>query len=415
MFNRQVNRWWLVVAGALGCAGGAGVVATYVLGIFVKSISAEFGWGRSYVTAGISCFYIVSGLGSLVLGSVLARYSIRWITTLSVLLFAASIVAVSLLPPSVVIFCLVFAFMGFFGSAATAMPYAIAIARRFDRNRGTALALVVSGSGLGALFMPNIASAVLIEHGWRAGYMVVGLFVGAVSLTGLILFFRDPPRAEGAPIPTHTSLLDIYRSGSTFWLIALSILAISVALVGLITNMVPILTDRGIAPIDAASVVGLLGAASWVSRIGLGVLLDRVHAKYIAAGIFLISAVGIAMIAQGASGPLLYTAAVCIGLGIGAEADLLTFMMSRYFPIDALPRALGAVWIFWAWGNGAGVFLGSLSYDLTGSYDIALYTFLALAGVACVLVLRLGSYVTPVAHDVIAPSREPAPPPGAAR
>src|ERR1044072_4770205 len=100
MFNKPVNRWWTVVAGALGNAAGTGVVATYVLGVFVKNISDEFGWERSYTTAGISCLFIASGIGSLVLGSLMARWSIRAITILFLSLFSSSIIAVGFMPSS---------------------------------------------------------------------------------------------------------------------------------------------------------------------------------------------------------------------------------------------------------------------------------------------------------------------------
>ncbi|MGE4307351.1 MAG: MFS transporter, partial [Novosphingobium sp.] len=341
MFNKPVNRWWTVFAGALGNAVGTGVVASYVLGVFVKNISDDFGWERSYATAGISCLFIVSGFGSLVLGSLMSRWSIRAITILFVSLFSLSIMAVGIIPSSLLLFCLLFSAIGFFGSAATAMPYAVAISRQFDSNRGIALALMVSGAGFGALLLPSFANWLMESHGWRVGYMGIGLLVGVVALAGLIFCFRTPPLDN----PPHAekvtlNLKQIFTSSSTFWLIALSILSISIALVGLITNLVPILTDRGISSAKAASIVGLLGAASWISRLAVGLLLDRIHAKFVAAGVFLLSALGIITLALSGSGFGIYLAALFLGLGIGAEADLITFIMSRYFPPHALSRAL---------------------------------------------------------------------------
>lgn len=395
MFTKPVNRWWTVVAGALGCAVGAGVVATYVLGVFVKSISTEFGWDRSYTTAGISCFFVVSGIGSLVLGSVMARWPIRAVAIWFVSLFSLSIMSVAILPKSLFLFCLIFSLMGFFGAAANAMPYAIAISRQFDHNRGLALALMVTGSGFGALLLPNYANLLMENYGWRAGYLGIGLLVGIISLVGLVFCFRTPPPDTAHAARKGLSLVEIYQSGRTFWFIALSILCVSVALIGLITNLVPILTDRGVSPAKAASIVGILGAASWISRLGVGILLDRIHAKYVAVAIFLVSAVGIGIFALETGSVGIYIAAVCVGLGIGAEADLLTYMMSRYFPAESLSRALGAVWIFWAWGNGAGVFLGSLCYDLTGNYDLAFIIYIGLTLVSSGLILQLGSYKFP--------------------
>lgn len=396
MFNKPVNRWWTVFAGALGNAVGTGVVASYVLGVFVKNISDDFGWERSYTTAGISCLFIVSGIGSLILGSLMTRWSIRKITILFVSLFSLSVMAVGVMPKSLLLFCLIFSSIGFFGAAATAMPYAIAISRQFDSNRGIALALMVSGAGFGALLLPIFANWLMESYGWRVGYVGVGLLVGVVALAGLIFCFRTPP----IETPVHAainapSLRGIFTSSGPFWLIALSILSISIALVGLITNFVPILTDRGISPAKAASMIGLLGAASWISRIAVGLLLDRIHAKYVAAGVFLLAALGIVTTALSGSGSGIYLAAVLLGLGIGAEADLITFTMSRYFPPQSLSRALGAVWIFWAWGNGLGVFAASLSYDLTGSYNLAFLLFGVLALISCVIILQLKAYAFP--------------------
>jgi MFS family permease len=107
---------------------------------------------------------------------------------------------------------------------------------------------------------------------------------------------------------------------------------------------------------------------------------------------FLIIATGCTLIISGVSGPWLAFAAILIGLGMGAETDLLTYTVSRYFPPRALSRALGAVWIFFAWGSAAGVFAGSLSYDYTGSYATALWLYFGCALCSAAVTLFLGAY-----------------------
>lgn len=399
MFSKPLNRWWMVVAGTLANAVGVGVVAAYVLGVFTKSISAEFGWERSYATAGLSCLFVISGFGTLALGALLTKWPIRRVTMLFVVIFALSLIAIGFMPKSFLLFCILYSCIGFFGAGATAMPYAIAISSKFDSNRGLALAIMVSGAGVGGLLMPSYASWLMGHYGWRGGYIGIGLLVGIVALVSLVLFFRSPPvpqlKEGGLPPP---SFGEIIRSSRAFWLISLPIFGISIALVGLTTNLIPILTDRGITPTHAAKVVGLLGAASWISRFGIGILLDRIHAKYIASGIFLVSAVGTLIIAVSGNSAGIYLAAILLGLGLGSEADLITFTVSRYYPAEALSRAMGAVWIFWAWGNGIGVFLASLSYDLTGDYSLAFLLFGGLALLSTVLILQLGPYTYPVRH-----------------
>lgn len=398
MFDKPINRWWTVLAGAMGCSVGAGMISVYALGVFVKDIADEFAWGRSYVSAGLTCFFFVSGLGSVALGSLMARWPMRRVVILFVSLFALALGLVAALPKSLVLFCILFALMGFFGSAATPMPYAVAISRTFDRNRGLALALMVSGSGFGALLLPTYANELREAYGWRIGYIGVGTLVALVSLIALIFFFRNPPGRPPEFGKRATSIVEVYRSGATFWLISGSIFCISIALVGATSNMVPILTDRGMPADKAAYILGLSGAASWISRLGVGILVDRMHAKYVAVGIFIIGLLGLVLLEVGGEGLGLFAAAVCIGIGIGAEADLLTYLMSRYFAPEALSRALGAAWMFWAWGIGIGVFAGSLSYDLTGNYSAALYAFSALAVVSIIAAMLLGTYRFPPEH-----------------
>jgi MFS family permease len=81
-----------------------------------------------------------------------------------------------------------------------------------------------------------------------------------------------------------------------------------------------------------------------------------------------------------------------LGLGVGAEAEYVSYATSRYYRAERLSKSLGAIWIFFAWGAGAGVLVGSASYDLYGSYMNALYVFAALALLAVIVVLTLGSY-----------------------
>jgi len=154
MFTQPVNRWWNVVAGALCAAVGAGVVGVYMFGVFAKSIGAEFGWSRVSVSLGLTAFALASGVGSLTLGLAIDRFGLRKVTSIYVLLFGGSIALVPLLPARLEYFVTAFAVMGFFGSAATVLPYATAICNWFDRERGLALGLVNAGTGIGAALMP---------------------------------------------------------------------------------------------------------------------------------------------------------------------------------------------------------------------------------------------------------------------
>ena len=77
MTSKTFSKWSTVLAGLVGSAANISVVASYVFGLFIKAISAEYGWLRSEMTVAITCFYIFAGLGSLCLGVIISRWSIR--------------------------------------------------------------------------------------------------------------------------------------------------------------------------------------------------------------------------------------------------------------------------------------------------------------------------------------------------
>jgi MFS family permease len=397
MFNNTINRWWSVVAGGLGCAAGSGVVSSFVFGLYIKAISAEYGWGRSITTSSFLCFYVACGIGCVSLGHIMARWGVRRAALLFTVLFALSLIAVGLVPRSLPLFCVAFAAVGFFGSAASALPYAVAIAAWFDKGRGTALALAVSGTGVSAALIPYYANWLMSKYGWRGGYIGVGVFCGIVSVIGLTLFFRMPANYEAHRSPGLGNWRGIIAA-SSFWKIALPVFLISIAMMGIINNLASILTDRGSGLADAAALMGLAGAASWISRLLVGVLLDRIHVRFVSAAIFSLVAVGVGCILAGEVGMGAKIAAVSIGLGIGSEADLIAYAVSRYFDHEDLSGALGSTWLFWTWGGAIGALIGSASFDISGSYAAALVIYLLLSCLSALLILRLGAYSEQAPH-----------------
>jgi predicted MFS family arabinose efflux permease len=392
MTSKTFSKWSTVLAGLVGSAANISVVASFVFGLFIKAISAEYGWLRSEMTVAITCFYIFAGLGSLCLGVIISRWSIRWPSIIFVTIAAAALGSIALLPRSVLLLSIVFSITGFFGSAANSMPYAVAIARWFDRNRGLALAIAMSGTGISSIFMSRYANWLLEHYGWRGGYVGVALFVASFGLTALLLLFRDPP-PDTRRVELPLTLRQLYTGDRVFWLIAGPIFLISVTLLGLVTNVAPILTDRSMTLREVATLMGLLGISTWATRLGLGVLLDRIHVRIISGTIFLLVALGALLLTIDSHGWLLPAiAAVLIGCGMGAEADILTYTVSRYFGPRALGKAVGAVWILWAWGGALGVTIGSAAYDLFGSYVVALVFFSVVAVTAAVIIFQLGAY-----------------------
>jgi hypothetical protein len=110
--------------------------------------------------------------------------------------------------------------------------------------------------------------------------------------------------------------------------------------------------------------------------------------------VFAIAAVGILFILVGGVGALVYAGIIILGLCLGGEADLLTYLTSRYFTIELVSKVVGALWLAWAWGAGIGAFVAGVSFDLTGSYVGAIWFYEAIIFLSAALLVALPAYRT---------------------
>ncbi len=161
MFNRAISAWWIVVAGFMGSAAGAGTIMVYSYGILLSAMGVEFGWNRDTLADNMTSFLAGSGIGTVTLGWLISRCGIRVPAGVFAGLFGILFASVIVLLPLLIVFVLLFFLIGVCGAACTAMPYAVAISGFFDAHRGLAIGIVVAGSGLGATICPVIAQTLV--------------------------------------------------------------------------------------------------------------------------------------------------------------------------------------------------------------------------------------------------------------
>lgn len=391
------SRWLIVIAGAIGTAAGAGIFMVYAFGILGTALSAEYHWDRSMVQYCLTSFLVAAGFGTVLLGNSMNRWGIRKPAMLSIAIFASVIAILGLLPASKILFYAAFALIGVASAAATAMPYAVSVTGWFDRERGLALGLVNTGAGFGAALAPLFADFLVTQYGWRVGFAWIAVAVGVAPILGLAFLVREPP-ATNVGLRTASAAASAnydYLRQREFWLIAIAILGVSLAMFGVMGSMVPLLTDRSVPRDTVTMVLSIAGISSWVGRVAVGILMDRFFAPYVAATSFALALAGVAVVAFSDAPLPIMLGAMLIGFTFGAEGDLVTFLVSRYFPMAVYSRVLGAVWITWAWGGGLGTYLVGITYQATGSYRIALMVMAGVLIAAAAAVLSLGPYAVP--------------------
>lgn len=393
------NPWWVVVGAVTGLLVCNGPVLTYTFGVFLKPIMADMGWQRGTASFAMAVGGVVSALAVPVLGWMMDRWSIRRVALPGLVVYALAMGLLGLSPHSLLLFMILFALAEGANSIQTPIGYAKAIAAWFDRRRGLALGIAMSGIGLGGFVMPQLAEALIERGGWRGAYASLGLLTLLIAFPAVAIWIREPRPGEGehrgragagADLP-GLSARQALRSRH-FWIMLAVFFLVAITVNGTAAHVVPLLTDAGIRPAAAAATMGVFGLATMTGRLLAGYLVDRFFASYVATVLFLGPIAGFAFLAS-AAGTLPTLGVILLGLGLGTEIDLIAFLVSRYLGQRAFGQIYGYCFMVFGLGSSFGRFLGGYVYDLAGSYNPALIGAGIALLIAVVLVNRLGPYV----------------------
>jgi MFS family permease len=322
----------------------------------------------------------------------------------SVLLFGLGLISFALLSPRLWHLYAIYLVLGVVGGGTAPVPYSNVLAHWFDKRRGLALGVAMVGLGLGAFIMPSLAQRLIDVGGWRWAYICIGLMVMLVAIPVVALFLKETPHMlgltpDGEPTERRTAetrkeglaFLEARRT-STFWIMLGSFFLMSASVHGCLIHLVPLLTDRGISPQSAALAASLLGGALLLGRVGAGYLLDHFFASAVASTFFCGAAFGFVLLWSGMTGSLAFAAAFLVGLGMGAEGDIIAYLVSRYFGLRAFGEIYGYAFAAFTLGGVVGPLLMGVGFDTTGSYRFVLGIFVLASLSAAVLMTRLGPY-----------------------
>lgn len=391
---RPMTAWGVVLGSALALSVSNGPIAVFAFGVFIPPLIAEFGWSRAEVSLAITLYTVFLGIAGPFFGVLIDRYGQRRLQLLSLSVFSLLLASVSLVHSLATFLCL-FALIGVAGPGATPVPYAKVVSGWFDERRGLALGVAMMGTGIGGMMLPPIATALLNAYDWRGGFVGLGSLVALVALPAIFFLIKEPPRAVrvqalqlSGPSVTWASVL----GDSKFWYIAVPAGLVATSITGTLVHVPTMLGDRGLAAASIAPIIAVSGLASLIGRLSTGLLLDSFFAPLVAAATFVLAAAGFLLLA--AEGPVWFAwlGAMLLGLGLGAEVDIIGYLISRYFPLHAYGRIYGSAFLLFGLGNGAGAYLSGLCFDITGAYTVALWAYGGSMVLSAVLALRLGPY-----------------------
>jgi predicted MFS family arabinose efflux permease len=373
--------WTVTAAAFAGVMVSFAPIVPYTFSLFLNPLHAAFGWKREAMSGAFGLAAMTVALVSPLIGLLLDRFPPRRILLPAIFIFAAALASLSRMGPGIGRFYLTYFVLGLVANGTAQFAYTRTVLTWFDRRRGLALALILTGSGVGALIIPPLTAWVIGAHGWRNAYLMLGgIALLGLPLTSLLVRNRPIPaghvdeRAESG-----TTVGGALRSWP-FWILAVIIMLSSFSENGLVTNLSAILTEHGIATSAAALALSVRGASGIIGRLCTGFLLDRFSPQRIQTCILLLSAAGTLILAYAGTSAQAWFGAALLGIGLGSEADVAPYLLSRYFGRKHFSLLYGLTWTAYAIGGATGPMSIGHLYDRAGSY---LPIFIAgLAGVS---------------------------------
>jgi MFS family permease len=302
-------------------------------------------------------------------------------------------------------------FIGLLGNAGINAPLYAYVARWFDHRRGTAIALISSGTYLAGAIWPVLFERGIATLGWRHTMLTYAVFEIAVILPAAALVFGPAPDCDGASAGAEPargiSVLGLRPRTVQGWLcIAGFLCCVPMAMPQ--GHLVAFCSDLGIPAAHGAAMLSVLLGCAFLSRQFWGVVTDRIGGlrTVLAGSVCQITAMIGFLLTQDEAG--LFAVAAVFGLGFSGIIPAYVVAIRELFPAAEASWRIPTLLLFSGSGMAAGGWLAGAIYDFAGFYGAAFVTGIALnlihIAIVGTLVLRR-SRLSPSARAVPSPSR----------
>jgi MFS family permease len=379
---------WVVVALAPVYLG-FGVGSLGALAVFIKPLGAEFGWLRGETAFAYMAGNAVAGLAGIGFGMLADRTTTRRTVAVGALVSGLAFLAMAR-QSTLWEFYLYSTLATGVASGAYFSPLLANVGGWFNRSRGLALGIATAGQALGQGVVPFVASLLIAGVGWRGAYTALGVFALAVLLP-LALLVRSPPAGIGAGGGRGSDAETEAARRAVPPRFALSLLACAavfccICMATAIVHVVPLASDRGLAPESAALALLLLMVSGFFGRIAFGRLTDFIGGlpAYMLASAWQTATVF--WFTQLHSPLAFYQLAVLFGFGYAGVMTCLIVTAQSLAPSSHAGLATGVAALAGFVGMGIGGFQAGLFFDLTGDYTTS-FANAAFAGLYNLVIL----------------------------
>src|SRR6476469_8878176 len=153
---------------------------------------------ESFIAIAANITFIMSGVSSLIGGWLLTKFRIKPVMLVGCVLLGAGVIVQSQASSATAVYLsrfLMGSSLGFVGVA----PCVVLVSAWFEKGRGTALGIALTGTSLGGSIVSLMAAPLIANYGWRMAMLVLTSLVWFVLIPAIWFFVRENS-SPGVPL-----------------------------------------------------------------------------------------------------------------------------------------------------------------------------------------------------------------------
>jgi MFS family permease len=361
---------WAVASVALAILGMS-FGAAWITVVALKDIASEVGGLRSVPALASALAWLGSGIGGILMSRIAERVGTRATVIFGSLMIGLGL-SISTFGPPWPLWIGHGLFIGLIGLGGINAPLYIYVSRWFDRRRGSALALISSGTYVAGAFWPPIVEQVIANYGWRQAMLWYALAEIIVVAPLAAIYFRAPPEvihpvAVSGASPGKAHVLG-WPPNAVFALMCGAGVLCCIPMAMPQGHLVAFCSDLGISRSMGALMLSVLLGTAFLSRQVWGVISDRIGglATVLIGSAWQAASMTAFLLTQNEAG--LFTVAAAFGLGFSGIIPAYVLAVRELFPASEASWRIPTLLLFSGGGMAAGSWLAGLLYDHLGYY-----------------------------------------------
>jgi MFS family permease len=345
--------------------------AAWITAVALKDIAAEVGGTRSIPALASALAWLGSGAGGIMMGRIADRVGTRWTVLCGSLMIGVGL-ALSTLGPPWPLWIGHGLFIGLIGLGGINAPMYIYVSRWFDRRRGSALALISSGSYLAGAMWPPVFERAIAAFGWRQAMLWYAAAEIVVIVPLAAIYFRHPPELIYPAVASggaggKARVLG-WPPNLVFALMCAAGVLCCIPMAMPQGHLVAFCSDLGISRSAGALMLSVLLGTAFLSRQIWGAISDRIGglATVLIGSSWQAAAMTSFLLTQDEVG--LFTVAAAFGLGFSGIIPAYVLALRELFPASEASWRIPTFLLFSGFGMAAGGWLAGLLYDHFGYY-----------------------------------------------